>query len=220
MDKAETWQHVHRERAAFATTLADLDPDEWQRDSLCAGWTVHDVAAHVISTPAIGWREMAAMTGRNLGRGYNTMIFREAKRAAARSSPERVLADFDQYAASTHHVPVTTSVEPLIDNLLHHQDVVRPLGRTRAMDPAAAVVAAERLRLLAPLMGTGYVVRTVRLVATDVDWSRGRGPAVRGPVQELLMLLSGRAPDPDLVEGDGLAALAARKRRKGTVDTD
>jgi uncharacterized protein (TIGR03083 family) len=207
VDKATLWRHIHTERAALAATLAELDDGDWSHDTLCAGWTVLDVAAHVISTPQIGWRQLAEMTVRNLGRSYNTMIFREVKRLGAAQTAGSVLSDFATFASSTHHVPTTTSVEPLIDALLHHQDIVRPLGRARAMNPEAAAVAADRVRLLAPLMGTGRLLRSVRLEATDVRWSRGRGPTIRGPIQELLMIASGRQPDPSLVDGDGRALL-------------
>jgi hypothetical protein len=88
---------------------------------------------------------------------------------------------------------------------VHHQDVVRPLGLRRDMAPEAAAVAADRSRLLWSLMGNRHLVRGTRMVATDVDWERGSGPTITGPMQELLMLCSGRAPDPDLVSGDGLA---------------
>lgn len=207
MEKAELWRHIHAERAALARLLADLPDEDWSHDTLCPGWSVHDVAAHVISTPQIGWRDMGGLLARNLGRGYNTMIFREVKRMGARETRDSILSDFDRYATSTHHVPTTTSVEPLIDALLHHQDIVRPLGRTHEMPPVAAAVAADRVRRLAPLMGTGRLVRSVRMVATDIDWDRGKGPTISGPVQELLMLVSGRTPDPALVSGEGLATL-------------
>lgn len=209
MDKAEVWRHIHAERNALAATLAELPAEAWAHDTLCPGWTVHDVAAHVISTPQIGWAEMGGIALRNLGRGYNTMIFREVKRLGARETRESILADFDRLASSTRHVPTTTHVEPLIDALLHHQDIVRPLGRAHAMPPPAAAVAADRVRRLAPLMGTGRLVRSVRLVATDVDWARGRGPTIAGPMQELLMLASGRAPERALLTGDGLALVPA-----------
>lgn len=208
MDKATIWAHIHAERAALAATLADLDPADWAHNTLCPGWTVHDVAAHVISTPQIGWTQMPAMMARNLGRGYNAMIYREVKRLGARETRESILGDFERFATSTRHVPTTTSVEPLIDALLHHQDIARPLGRQRTMAPEAAAVAADRVRRLAPLMGTGRLVRSVRMTATDIDWDRGTGPTVTGPIQELLMLASGRAPDPDLVSGEGLAFVA------------
>ncbi len=205
MDKADVWRHIHAERAVLAGTLADLSDEEWGHDTLCPGWTVHDVAAHVISTPQIGWGDIGAMSVRQLGRSYNAMIFREVKRLGARETRASILSDYETYADSTHHVPTTTSVEPLIDALLHHQDIVRPLGRTRDMPPEAAAVAADRVRRLSFLMGTRKLLRSVRLVATDIDWTRGEGPTIEGPMQELLMLASGREPDRSLLEGDGLA---------------
>lgn len=209
MDESGIWRHIHAERAALGRLLADLSEQDWSHATLCPGWTVHEVAAHVISTPQIGWREMGAMVGRNLGRSYNAIIFREVKRLGARETRASILADFERFATSTHHVPTTTSVEPLIDALLHHQDIARPLGQHHAMAPEAAVVAVDRLRRLAPLMGTGKLVRSTRMIATDVDWARGRGPSIKGPIQELAMVVSGRAPDPDLVSGEGLAAVRA-----------
>jgi uncharacterized protein (TIGR03083 family) len=207
MDHDHVWQHIHAERSALAETLAGLTEDQWAHDTLCPGWTVHDVAAHVISTPQIGWREMPAMVGRNLGRGYNTMIFREVKRLGERETRASILADFATYAASTHHVPATTSVEPLIDALVHHQDIVRPLGLRHDMHPEAAATAAERCRRLAWLMGSHRLVRRVRMSATDTDWVRGRGPTVEAPMQELLMLCAGRSADPAAVSGDGVELL-------------
>ncbi|RYP85545.1 maleylpyruvate isomerase family mycothiol-dependent enzyme [Nocardioides guangzhouensis] len=208
MDHAQLWKHIHTERAVLAATLTGLSDEQWEHDTLCPGWTVKDVAAHVISTPQTGWRQMPGMLLRNLGRGYNTMIFREVRRLGERETRESILADFERFATSTHHVPTTTSVEPLIDALLHHQDIVRPLGLRRDMPPEAAAVAADRARLLWSLMGNRRVVRGTRMSATDIDWVRGSGPTIEGPVQELLMLCSGRSPDPDLVGGDGLALLA------------
>jgi uncharacterized protein (TIGR03083 family) len=203
MDSDRTWHHIHAERATLAEHLAELTEAQWQGPTLCAGWTVHDVAAHVISNPQIGWRQLPAMVGRNLGRGYNQMIFREVKRLGATRSREQVMADFAAYADSRHHVPVTTVVEPMVDSLVHAQDVYRPLGIRHDPDPEAAAVAAERCRLLAGLMGSRRTLRAVRMVATDVDWARGTGPVVAAPMAELLMLCGGRAADRTRVTGDG-----------------
>jgi uncharacterized protein (TIGR03083 family) len=202
MDHDTIWRHIHAERSALARTLAELDDGQWQQESLCPGWTVHDVAAHVISTPQIGWREMFGIVGRNLGRGYNAMIYREVKRLGARETRESILADFVAYAGSTHHVPTTTSVEPLVDATVHHQDIVRPLGLRHEPDPEAAAVAADRCRLLR--MSPASLRRGVRLVATDTDWQRGKGPVVEAPMVELLMLCSGRAADPTRLRGDAV----------------
>ncbi|HET9420481.1 MAG TPA: maleylpyruvate isomerase family mycothiol-dependent enzyme [Nocardioides sp.] len=196
MDRDTLWGHTHRERTALAATLRTLTPEQWEHDSLCEGWTVKDVAAHVITThPQLGLAGTVGVFARNLGRGYNTMIFRETKRTSARKSTEDILQDFETYATSRRRVATTTTVEPLIDALVHHQDIIRPLGLRHDMDPEAAAVAADRLRTLAPLMGTRRFIKGVRMVATDIDWARGQGRVVEGPMQELLMLCSGREAD-------------------------
>ncbi|MBO9523675.1 MAG: maleylpyruvate isomerase family mycothiol-dependent enzyme [Nocardioidaceae bacterium] len=190
----ELWHHIHQERRALAGHLAGLSPGDWEHESLCPGWTVLDVAAHVISNPQVGGRKILGMVGRNLGRGYNTMIFRETKRWSRDQTPARILEDFDRYDGSTRHVPLTTSVEPLLDVIVHSQDILRPLGIAYAANPEAAAVAADRARLHASYMGWGRA-KKYRLVATDLDWTRGKGPTVEGPVNELLMLSTGRDPD-------------------------
>ena len=196
MDRDTLWGHTHRERLALAATLRTLTPEQWEHDSLCEGWTVKDVATHVITThPQLGLTGTLGVFARNLGRGYNTMIFRETKRTSARKSIEDILRDFETYATSRRRVATTTTVEPLIDALVHHQDIIRPLGLRHDMDPEAAVVAADRMRTLAPLMGTRRFIKGVRMVATDIDWARGQGRVVEGPMQELLMLCSGREAD-------------------------
>lgn len=208
MDTQAVWAHIHAERLALAATLADLTPEQWQADSLCAGWTVQDVAAHVISHPLIGWAQMPGMVARNFGRSYNAMIFREVKRMGASSTRESILAAYAAFDGCTRKVPTTTVLEPLMDCLVHHQDIVRPLGLRRDMDPEAAAVAADRARTLAFLSGTRKLLKSSRMVATDVDWVRGSGPTITGPMQELLMVCMGRARVATEISGDGLELLA------------
>lgn len=205
MDATTMWSHIHRERRALAEHLTGLAADDWARDSLCPGWTVLDVAAHVISNPQITWGDIGRMTVRNLGRGYNQMLLRSVQQWAAGQTPERVLADFATYDGSLRHVPVTTRVEPLIDVLVHSQDILRPLGLRHEMPVEAARVAADRARLHAAMMG--WRTGKVRLVATDTDWARGRGPEVRGPMQELLLVCTGRTRVTTDLTGDGVELL-------------
>lgn len=209
MEPDVLWRYIHTERAALAAALGGLGEDAWEHPTLCPGWSVKDVAAHVISNPQIRARDVARMVARNLGRSYNTMIYRETRRIGGEQTPASVLADFETYAGSRRKVPITTTVEPLLDVLVHTQDILRPLGLSHPMPPAAAGVAADRARLHAAMMGWRSA-RKVRLVATDLDWARGKGPAVEAPMQELLMLSTGRSPDLALVSGEGRELIAQR----------
>ncbi|HEX5862151.1 MAG TPA: maleylpyruvate isomerase family mycothiol-dependent enzyme [Nocardioides sp.] len=210
MDTAKVWAHIHAERASLMGTLAALPEAAWSRESVCPGWTVKDVAAHVIAHPQLGWRQLAGMTARNVGHGYNSMIFREVRRLGRSQTREQILDDFHKYDGSTRRVPTTTPVEPLVDALVHHQDILRALGLSHEMAPAAAAVAADRCLLLSFLMGSTQVKRSVRLVADDHEWSHGSGPEVRGPMQELLLVCAGRARVATDLTGDGLELLGDR----------
>lgn len=65
--------------------------------------------------------------------------------------------------------------------------------------------------------GAVYVVggrrrngRGLRLVATDLDWSTGRGPEVRGTAEALLLAVAGRPVVLPELSGAGVDLLARR----------
>jgi uncharacterized protein (TIGR03083 family) len=207
MDRDTTWRHVIEQRHALAGILATLTPAEWEHPSLCAGWRVRDVAAHVIATPQLGWRDLPGLLLRGRG-SYNRAIDVDTRRRG-RAEPAEILRQFATYADSRHLAPLTGPLEPLIDVLVHTQDMLRPLGRHHAPPIEAAVAAADRCRGRDSLvLGSRRLVRAVRMVATDVDWDRGRGPVVEAPMVELLMLCAGRAPSRDRLAGAGVGLLA------------
>ena len=178
MDRESVWDVVVAERRALLGQLRDLDADEWDHPSLCEGWRVRDVAAHVISAPQLRWaRDAAAMRG--LWRGYNGMILHDGLRRGAAPVAE-ILAQYDTWAGVRRGPVTVTHVEPLVDVLVHTQDILRPLGRRPTTAPEAAVVAADRCRLLAPLTGSTRVVRHTTMRATDVAWERGAARSSRG----------------------------------------
>ncbi|WP_200841633.1 maleylpyruvate isomerase family mycothiol-dependent enzyme [Actinomadura sp. K4S16] len=47
---SDVWPMVHTERAALIEDLSHLDAEQWEGPSLCDGWTVHDVVAHLVDT--------------------------------------------------------------------------------------------------------------------------------------------------------------------------
>lgn len=44
------WPTIHAERKALAADLTGMPDDAWNKPSLCAGWTVHQVLAHQVGT--------------------------------------------------------------------------------------------------------------------------------------------------------------------------
>ena len=203
MERDRIWDHTIAARQSLAATLATLTPEEWDHPSLCGEWRVRDVAAHVIMGPQLTWRRSAVLLP-HVWRGYNGMHAHLGRLWGSRPVAE-ILAQYEQYAGLRRGPAMVSDVEPLIDILVHTQDIVRPLGRSTTMPPEAAAVAAQRAWTLAPLLGSGArAARRFRMVATDSDWSAGRGPTVEGPTGELLMLVTGREPDWAQLTGDGV----------------
>ena len=193
-----------RERADFADFLDELAPEQWDMPTLCEGWTVREVVAHVISYDALGWRRTLirlARGGFSLDR-INSIGVAEYARAdlvallRTHARPRGLTAAFGGMIA-------------LLDGLIHQQDIRRSLGLPREI-PHDRLRAALRLALLAPPIGAPKRTRGLTLTATDLGWSHGSGPEVRGPGEALLMSIAGRAPAlPDLT-GPGVPVLASR----------
>ena len=114
---------------------------------------------------------------------------------------------------SRRTAPMVSDLEPLMDQLVHGQDMVVPLGRTREMPAEAAAVVATR----AWGMGFPFHARKrlgrVCLTATDHAWSVGEGPVVEGPVRAHLMLVTGRDVVLPELSGPGADELRARLDR-------
>lgn len=62
----------------------------------------------------------------------------------------------------------------------------------------------------APTIGALWWIRGLRLVATDLEWSAGRGAEVSGPGEALLMTLAGRGDAVDELTGPGRPTLVRR----------
>src|SRR5205085_9409133 len=92
MAKVDVWPTVHAERKALAADLEGLSDERWATPSLCAGWTVRDVLAHMTATAKI---TPPAFFGKLIGSGFS-MKRMQAKDIAAQSagSPADTLARF------------------------------------------------------------------------------------------------------------------------------
>ena len=136
MDRAAfIWTTIDDERGSLADLLEQLPPDGWERPSLCAGWRVRDVAAH-LALAHMGAR--AAVPALLRARGsFDRMVDRTA-RAHAVVPTAQVVAEIRAMRGSRRHAVGTSIVEPLTDVLVHGQDIARPLGLVRPVPPAAA----------------------------------------------------------------------------------
>jgi uncharacterized protein (TIGR03083 family) len=190
VDVDEVWRHTHMQRRSLEMLLRDLSDEEWAVPSLCQGWTVREVAAHVMRSVTVSPVEMAVALVRFGGR-YNALVAEDARRAAQRPVAE-LIVDFERHDGSRRHPFGTSVTDPLLDVLVHTQDIAVPLGRPHPMPIEPAVVAARRAHRLSFLFADFALRRHVEIQATDADFAVGKGPLVEGPVRAVLLLLTGR----------------------------
>jgi uncharacterized protein (TIGR03083 family) len=210
LDRDHVWQAIDAQRTSLTAMLDDLADDEWQQPSLCAGWTVRDVAAH-LTMQQLGLRDELRMLRKWRGSMDRTNEHVVRLRAAELTTGQMIAAIRGMIGSRRHNFGVTP-LETLTDILVHSQDIAIPLGRRLDMAPDAAAVAASRnlsMRVPPPLPLVKTVAR-FRLTATDTTWSAGEGPEVRGPMAALLLVCCGRLVALPQLSGEGAAALAAR----------
>lgn len=210
---AVSWDVIRTERRALIEYLETLSPDQWATPSLCEGWTVQDVAAHLAAAPSVTPRQLLADFAR--ARLRPNRATRDSAVRWARRGTTQILEHLRANAERDAKPPGVPRDAVLVDAVVHALDVRRPLGDHRAVPAAAFGPTADfcaNTRWPASLMlgGAGRKrIAGVRLVAEDQDWSHGEGPEVRGSGEALLLLLSGRRPEPEELHGEGVARLAA-----------
>jgi uncharacterized protein (TIGR03083 family) len=96
--------------------------------------------------------------------------------------------------------------------MIHQQDIRRCLGLPREI-PAPRIVTVLEFATTARPLRAAPRIAGLTLTATDVDWSSGDGPEVRGPAEPLLMAMVGRRGITPELSGAGVEVLAARIAR-------
>ncbi|MFB7942587.1 maleylpyruvate isomerase family mycothiol-dependent enzyme [Streptomyces sp. NPDC056049] len=178
------------ERREIADLLDSLTDQQWNAPSLCDGWRVREVAAHM----SMGFRYSTPRVLAQLVRArgnLHRMTDRLARRDAAAATPQQLAAWLRDNAHHPWTPPVGGLVSALGHDVVHGLDITVALGLDRQ-------VPADRLRVLldhvthrsakffgADLSGT-------QLRADDTDWVFGSGTPVTGAAQDLLLLAFGR----------------------------
>jgi len=196
------------ERAQLVELLETLTPEEWDAPSLCVGWSVRDVAAHVVSYDTLG---PAGLVSRYARSGFSVDRTNQHLVDAARSrTPEELVEHVRAHVRPRGLTTLLGGRIGLLDGFVHQQDIRRPLGRPRDVDRDVLLRALPFLVKVGRLVRGPQNARGLTLVATDVDWSHGSGPTVTGPAEALIMAVAGRAHALDDLSGPGLDILARR----------
>src|SRR3954466_3682015 len=192
VDAETSWRVIEQERRSLADLLENLTDELWDSPSLCQGWRIRDVAAHVALARQPPSPLTMAVGGVRAGGRFNKLN-RDLSVRHAEEPGVDLVAELREHAASRRLPKVTNYRNILFDILVHGQDIAIPLGVAREMPVDAARAGIDRVWTMGWPFGVKRDLRQFRYVATDIDWAAGHGPEVTAPVSALLLLLTGRA---------------------------
>ena len=205
MGRSQSMFLLSDERRDIHDFLAGLSDEEWATPSLCTDWSVLEVAAHLGSSVNLT-RMGVVKRGLRYGTGTVGANRRSAAAWSARG-PSGLVAGFadPDLLGLGYFYPGWALAEAVV----HHQDMRRALGRQRIIPAERLRGALRALTRLPTGTGANRRRRRVRLQATDLDWSLGRGPEVVGPAESILMALAGRRGALEELDGPGTSRLGS-----------
>lgn len=198
------------ETADLADYVAALPDADWDHDSLCAGWRVRDVIGHMCvgHTEPLGSILLQVAKYRfdiDAGSAVASVEFADAH------TPSELAEIFGGVATAHTRKGISRLIPAkagFTDHLVHHQDIRRPLGQPRVIPEARLVAALDALtQSLGGSMPARKRLKGLRVAATDVDWTHGDGPEVRGPAEAIVLVALGRDVALADLEGDGVVRL-------------
>lgn len=196
---------AYDERSDLAAFLSTLSAEDWRTESLCAGWTVKDVVAHVIS-----YEELSPLgLARRFVKGRVVRANEVGVAEYSTLSPQELVEFLNRHLRPRGLTAGFGGMIGLVDATIHHQDIRRALGRPRTVPP-------HRLRRILPLvpgnprLGAGRRIKGLRLRADDISWEHGDGPEVTGTGEALLLAMTGRRQAAEELTGPGRTTLLDR----------
>ena len=198
-------------RRVLADLAAELDEDQLEAPSLCAGWRCRDVLGHLVMTLDLTVPRFLLEVARDRGRAGVTSD--RLARAHGDRPVAELVATLRERSGTHLSPPGVGPLGPFADSCIHLRDVAIPLGI------ATSAPVQDWLRVLEFLAtprarAAGFLPRGrldgLALRTDDGAWSSGTGAEVTGPAEALTLAVSGRGALLDQLSGDGLATLRAR----------
>ena len=200
LDEAEIQSRVGPQLARLADTLSAV-PTSADQPSLCAGWTVRHVLAHM------------TMAARYDGPAFHTELeaasydFHQLSETLARRDGrlplEQLLQDLRSDTMAVWAPPVGGAMGALTHAVIHGLDITGALGLDRTSDDDASRLVLDSLASNAAdhfqVDPAGHLLR-----ATDLNWEYGTGVYVGASAADLILALAGRQrPGIDLPDTSG-----------------
>ena len=203
----DVWPDVHSEREALLELLQNLTAFQWDAPSLCSEWRVRDVVGHMVSETTMTMPKVLVGT---IASGFriNRFIANDARRRGDVALPS-LLDDFRAAALTRTHLRGLSSLSMLNDIVIHSLDIRRPLNEKRSVPESRLVLVANDLWPSRFFPGR-KLFNGLRVEATDADWNAGEGPVVAGPIEDLILAMSGRLGGLESIRGEGMTGVLRR----------
>ncbi|MGE0877471.1 MAG: maleylpyruvate isomerase family mycothiol-dependent enzyme [Acidimicrobiia bacterium] len=206
----EIWESIKTGRETFADYLAALPAAAWSAPSLCEGWTVKDVVAHLLVVPTKSKGEVFrafAGSGFNLDKMNAKFV---AKIGAEMSTAQ--MASALRTSAASRSMPPGLKVPGVLNELaVHAADVSEAVGTPFDLPAGDYLACLDHLKGVQPVFGTKKRIAGLTVRTTDAAWSTGSGPIVEGEAKQVLLALAGRKRAFEHLSGDGVASLKSRR---------
>ena len=193
---------VAAEFASLADLLAVASDAQWDTPSMCEGWRVREVVAHM--TMAARYSEEEFMTRLRRCEFNFTRLSNEVASQDASLPADQLLASLRSDIMQRWTPPGGGYHGALNHVVIHGLDVTVPLSAPRRSPDETIRVVLDDLTVGGGHAHFGIIIDGRRLQASDLDWSHGSGPVLRGAAEDLALALCGRAVPAGRLEGEPL----------------
>ena len=204
---------IAAERRELAALLDGLSAEQWEAPSLCAGWTVRHVVAHLTMPFRYSTPQFVLELVKSGGR-FQRMSDAVARRDAPMPTAQLIAAVRDN-AEHPWKPPGGGFEGALTHDVIHSLDISVPLGIEHHFPAEAMRVVLDAVVRPAARRHFGADVDGVELRAVDAGWSYGSGAPVAGLAQNLALLLTGRRVREGAFSGAGTRGGAGAGRGAG-----
>ena len=192
---------IAADRRDLAGVLDGLTAAQWDAPSLCDGWAVRHVVAHLTmplrySPPRFLLRLAAA------GGSFQKMSDGVARRDGELPRAQ-LIATLRDRAAYPWKPPGGGLEASLTHQVVHGLDITAALGAGRRIPDEAMAAVLGTVTGPQSMKHFGVDLSGVQLQATDLDWSHGQGAPLRGTAADLVLLVTGRRLPEGALSGPG-----------------
>jgi len=207
MENIEIRKAIAAQRRGLAEVLNDLPATSWDAPTLCAGWRVREVVAHMTMPFRYSTARFALEMAKARG-NFNRMADRCARRDAKAPIGE-LLAGLRDNAWYDWKPPGGGLPAALTHDVVHGLDITVPLDIERYVPENHLRIVLETITGQASRKHFGTNLDGVELRANDIEWSFGSGATVSGNAQDLALLVCNRKLPADRLEGAATARFVA-----------